>query len=145
MKLAVFVGIVILAVEGYYGYHFYEALRADPEANVAGNTASTGVTGSTEAVVPEWTSFVHRSTLENSSENSTYLDDPLTNGNPDAFVSVTQNWNPGGEGDTYNDHAIGVWYDSGARRWAIFNQDRAAMPEGAAFNVIVRSEEGEDG
>jgi hypothetical protein len=84
--------------------------------------------------------FVHRATPENISANSTYLDDPLTNNNPDAILYVTQNWNPGGNGETYNDHSIGVWYNSDRQRWAIFNQDREAMPDGAAFNVAVLEE-----
>jgi hypothetical protein len=81
--------------------------------------------------------FVHRATSENISANSTYLDNPLTNGNPNVILYVTQNWNPGGSGGTYNNHPIGVWYDAGRKRWAIFNQDRARMPTGAAFNVAV--------
>jgi hypothetical protein len=81
--------------------------------------------------------FVHRATSENISSNSTYLDNPLTNGNPNVILYVTQNWNPGGSGGTYNNHPIGVWYDAGRKRWAIFNQDRASMPTGAAFNVAV--------
>jgi hypothetical protein len=84
--------------------------------------------------------FVHRATPENISANSTYLDNPLTNGNPNVIVYVTQNWNPGGGTGTYNDHPVGVWYDSGASKWAIFNQDRQAMPNGAAFNVGVLKE-----
>lgn len=83
--------------------------------------------------------FVHRATPENVSFNSTYIDDPRTNYNPDAVLSVTQNWNPGGEGGTYNDHPVGVWYDEKTGKWAIFNQDRAAMPEGTAFNVTISS------
>jgi hypothetical protein len=81
--------------------------------------------------------FVHRATSENISSNSAYLDHPLINGNPDAILYVTQNWNPGGGGVTYNNHPVGVWYDAGRKRWAIFNQDRAQMPSGAAFNVVV--------
>jgi hypothetical protein len=81
--------------------------------------------------------FIHRATPENISENSTYLDNPLTNDNPEAILYVTQNWNPGGSRGIYNSHPIGVWYDAGRQRWAIFNQDREAMPEGAAFNVAV--------
>lgn len=96
-------------------------------------------TGSSESV------FVHRATPENISANSTYLDEPLANGNPDAVVSATQNWNPGGRSGTYNDHAIGVWYDADAGKWAIFNQDRQAMPEGTAFNVVVRESAKETG
>jgi hypothetical protein len=81
--------------------------------------------------------FVHRATPENISANSTYLDNPLTNGHPNVIVYVTPNWNPGGGAGTYNEHSVGVWYDSDAQRWAIFNQDREPMPDGAAFNVGV--------
>ena len=93
--------------------------------------------GANGAGGPVEAAFVHRATPENVSDNSTYIDDPRTNGNPGAVLSVTQNWNPGGGGGTYNDHPVGVWYDAGRQKWAIFNQDRAAMPEGAAFNVAV--------
>ena len=81
--------------------------------------------------------FVHRATPENISANSTYLDNPLTNDNPNVILYVTQNFNPEGEGGTYNDHPIGVWYDPDRQRWAIFNQDRGPMPNGAVFNVAV--------
>jgi hypothetical protein len=84
--------------------------------------------------------FIHRATLENISENSTYLDNPLTNDNPEVILYVTQNWNPGGSSGIYNSHPIGVWYDASRERWAIFNQDRGAMPDGAAFNVAVLRE-----
>ncbi len=90
-----------------------------------------------EAADPSGGAFVHRATPENVSANSTYIDDPRANGRPDAIISVTQNWNPGGDGGTYNAHPVGVWYDAGAGKWAIANEDRAAMPEGAAFNVVV--------
>jgi hypothetical protein len=81
--------------------------------------------------------FVHRATPENISANSTYLDNPRTNDDPDVILYVTPNWNPGGGNGTYNEHPVGVWYDGGAQRWAIFNQDREPMPDGAAFNVAV--------
>lgn len=100
-------------------------------------TVSDGANG---AESPVESVFVHRASPENISANSTYLDNPLTTGDPDAILSVTQNWNPGGGSGTYNDHPIGVWYDADRQRWAIFNQDRKAMPEGAAFNVEVVSE-----
>ncbi len=81
--------------------------------------------------------FVHTATAANISANWSYIDHPLANGNPNAMVHVTQNWNPGGAGGMYNDHPVGVWYHSAAQKWAVFNQDREAMPEGAAFNVVV--------
>ncbi len=83
--------------------------------------------------------FIHSATAANIYGNSTYIDHPLTNDNPSAIVLVTPNWNPGGVGNTYNDHPIGVWYSSVAKKWAIFNQDGASMPDGAAFNVLIPS------
>jgi len=82
--------------------------------------------------------FVHRATSENISDNSTFIDNSLTNDNPDAILIVTQNWNPGGEGGTYNEHPIGVWYNADRGQWAVFNQDIEPMTEDAAFNVSVR-------
>jgi hypothetical protein len=85
--------------------------------------------------------FVHQATVDNITANWTYLDHSLTNNNPRALIFVTQNWNPGGGFGVYNDHPIGVWYSSGERRWGIFNQDKVAMPEGAAFSVLVMPRE----
>lgn len=91
-----------------------------------------------EVEVPQTSAtFVHHAGLLNSARNYTYLDDPLTNGEPDAVLSVTQNWNPGGGGGVYNDHPVGTVYDAKLKKWAILNQDGAPMPEGAAFNVAV--------
>ena len=81
--------------------------------------------------------FVHKATAGNITAFYTYIDHPLTNGNPNAILFVTQNWNPGGGAGIYNDHVIGVGYDTDTGKWAILNQDHAAMPEGAAFNVLI--------
>jgi len=83
--------------------------------------------------------FVHIATAVNTAGNSTYIDHPLTNNRPNAIIFVTQNYNPGGVGGTCNSHPIGVWYNTANNRWAIFNQDLAAMPVGAAFNVLIPS------
>jgi len=79
--------------------------------------------------------FVHMATSSNSTDDYTDIDNPTTNVYPAALVFVTPNWNPGGSGGTYNDHAIGVWYHSG--KWSIFNQDLRAFPNQATFNVYV--------
>jgi hypothetical protein len=49
---------------------------------------------------------------------------------------VTSNFDPANFGDTFEDHALGVFFDWGHGYWAVFNQDGAAMPVGAAFNVV---------
>jgi hypothetical protein len=81
--------------------------------------------------------FVHEAGLLNTAGNYTYLDDRLTNGKPDAVLSVTQNWNPGGGRGVYNDHPVGAIYNEKVEKWAIYNRDDAPIPEGAAFNVFV--------
>jgi hypothetical protein len=88
-------------------------------------------------VPPASTKFVHEADLLNTAGNYTYLDDRLTNGKPDAALSVTQNWNPGGGRGVYNDHPVGIAYDTKVEKWAVFNEDGKSMPEGAAFNVAV--------
>jgi hypothetical protein len=79
--------------------------------------------------------FVHKATVANISTYITSIDYPLANGNPNAILIVTQNWDPGGVGGQDDDHPLGVYYSAG--QWTIFNQDSAVMPVGAAFNVFV--------
>jgi hypothetical protein len=80
--------------------------------------------------------FVHSAEPDNTVGNTTYLDDPLTNGHPGAVLSVTQNWNPGGGGrGVYNDHPVGVLYDEDVQKWALYNLDGAPIPVGAAFGA----------
>jgi hypothetical protein len=76
--------------------------------------------------------FSHTATSANSAGDYTDLDNPATNGHPNALVFVTQTW-----GNTvYNNHNIGVWYHDG--KWAVFNQDgHTAIPANATFNVVV--------
>jgi hypothetical protein len=144
---ALVLGLMVSVVLGAYIYWSYsqaaDSSAAVPEAAVVNQTqggespAFPSEDSEGNAAKPIDSVFVHRATSESVSSNSTYLDNRLINNNPNAILSVTQSWNPEGEGGTYNDHPVGVWYDAGAEQWAIFNQDRAAMPEGAAFNVVV--------
>jgi hypothetical protein len=79
--------------------------------------------------------FVHRAVVGNIVNNWTLIDHPDCNNRKDALLLITANWNPGGYGGTYNNHAIGVWYTNG--RWSIYNQDRLPMPVNAAWNILV--------
>jgi hypothetical protein len=91
-----------------------------------------------EVVVPRASArFVHHARLMNTAGDYTYLDNRLTNGEPDALLSVTQNWNPGGGRGVYNDHPVDTVYDAQVERWAIYNRDNVSIPKGAAFNVAV--------
>ena len=39
----------------------------------------------------------------------------------------------------FNGHQVGVWYTGS--RWSVFNQDSAAMPVNAEFDVIVDAQQ----
>lgn len=104
-------------------------LMADSQAAPSSSPDAVEITSTTAF-------FLHGASANNTSGHITIINHPATNNKPDVLVFVTPNWNPGGSANgTYNDHAIGVWYDSG--RWKIFNQDFAAMPANASFNVMV--------
>lgn len=91
-----------------------------------------------EVVVPKASAgFVHHAERLNTAGHYTYIDNRLTNGQPDITLSVTQNWNPGGGSGVYNNHPVGTQYDAKLEKWAIYNREGATMPRGAAFNVAV--------
>ncbi len=95
------------------------------------------VSGPSVAANPN--TFVHTATPGNTVSFGTYLDNPLLD-DPNVVPIVTQNWNPGGVGGTYNDHPIGVYFDYGfEEKWLIVNIDESPMPIGASFNVHVFS------
>lgn len=158
--------LVVLVVEGYFVYRWYDRYyRSDtvPEAASASASAFAGTMpeGMTsegtmpEGTVPEETApeeadavgdvpsktndaetaFTHIATDENSRGDYTYLSDPAIDGDPDAVVLVVSSEDAGSAGYGRN---VGVWYDFvDRRRWAIFNQDRAAVPAGSTFRVVV--------
>ena len=152
-----FLAIVILAVEGYFVYKYYDQYYGSRAASDATNVSSSrGEFTDTSAKdsaqnTPEETTveeaspkksggsetvFVHRSTPENIVNNSTYIDSPSTNKDPKAILLVTQIWDP--DSDVTNTHPIGVWYDANrGGRWAIFNQDLTPMPKGVTFSIVV--------
>lgn len=78
----------------------------------------------------------YQATAENVTGAGIFIEHPLLNGRPNAVAFVTQNFNPGGIGGTYNDRAIGLWY-GGSGQWGVFNQDESLIPEGAGFNLLV--------
>lgn len=49
---------------------------------------------------------------------------------PNFVVMATPNWGTNG---VYDNHPVGVWWNGAS--WSVFNQDGAAMPLGASFNV----------
>jgi len=80
------------------------------------------------------TVFQHTARPTNISSNWTELTHPELDGNPNARILVTQILlSPD---NRYNNREIGVFYN-GANKWAIFNENMDAMPDGASFNVLI--------
>ena len=93
-----------------------------------------------EVFKPTANHFVHRATRGTISASAgalSTLSHPLLDGKPDAVFFVTANWNPGGQGGTYNPHPIALAYQAKLRKWAIANTDGAAMSENSSFNVVI--------
>jgi hypothetical protein len=133
------------------GRHF-GADTAGPGATTAPDgsklqTTGTGLGSEGTAIVasgdsdPDRTSdtasFVHRANDANSRGDYTFMGDPSIDEDPNAVLIVSPGSDAGRSGTGSYDHHIGVWYEPGARRWAIFNQDRAPVPAGATFRVEV--------
>jgi hypothetical protein len=67
------------------------------------------------------------------------MDWPALNGDPNALAFVTPNWNPGGSGGVYDNSPLAVAYLFG--QWCIVNENSAAMPIGATFNVMAGAQQ----
>jgi hypothetical protein len=82
--------------------------------------------------------FIHRASSGNITANWTVMDHPLLNHRPEAIFFVSPVFNPGQiSPGVALDHPVGVWYYSAVGRWAIYNQDLAAMPVDARFTVFI--------
>lgn len=80
--------------------------------------------------------FQHTATAANITSNYTTIDNPMTNGDPNAILIVTPVLLP--PNNTYANFPIGVWYSTGSSKWTIFNQvSGGGFPTNAAFNVLV--------
>ena len=76
--------------------------------------------------------YVHTATLENTSGQITFINHPDLNGNPSANVVFSQHWD-----GVFNDNPTGLYYDVPTNSWTIFNENSAAMPAGAKFNIYI--------
>jgi len=81
--------------------------------------------------------FVHTATAGTISADLSLIDHPDLNGNPNAKLLVSHNWNPGGTGGVYNDFTTGVYYSAGDSKWGVYNESGAAMVEDSSYNVYI--------
>lgn len=81
-------------------------------------------------------SFLHAAAPGTIGGHITSIDHPATNGAPGADLFATPNFDGDGSNpDVAMPHPYGTWYASGY--WTVFNEDIAAMPAWADFNLFV--------
>lgn len=81
--------------------------------------------------------FIHVASPTNISNNYTFIDNPATNGNPNAILIVTPNRSPAGGAAPFYYGSVSVSYGSG--KWAILHDKGPSEPvaDKEAFNVLV--------
>jgi hypothetical protein len=76
-------------------------------------------------------------TTTNITGRITFIHNSLTTGNPNAIVFQTPVFNPGGVGGVNDLSPAATYWSAKASKAAIFNENGAPMPLGAAFNLII--------
>lgn len=81
--------------------------------------------------------FTHVAKTANISQNYTFIDNPATNGNPNAILIVTPNRSPGGVGAPFYYGSVSVSYANA--KWGILHDKGPTEPigDGESFNVLV--------
>lgn len=68
------------------------------------------------------------------------MNNPETDGNPNAVVFETSNADPGGKVGTFDTAATGVeYFQSPTDDWALFQEDGSSMELKSSFNVLAFS------
>ncbi len=110
-----------------YNQHNVDAMDQNLEFNIIVPKPAAG-----------FATAVHTADANNTSNHFTYINHPDLNNNPNAIIFLTQVWNPGGiNPGTYNNHNVGVQYDTNNHYWRIVNEDLANIPIGASFNMMI--------
>ncbi|GER57972.1 T9SS type A sorting domain-containing protein [Patiriisocius marinus] len=92
----------------------------------------------TLSVMAQEKMFVHTATSENINGNFTIIDHPDLNENPNACLTYNHYFNPEG---VYNNNIDGLWYNSGASKWTIYNENFSeVMVENASFAIYIADE-----
>lgn len=85
--------------------------------------------------------ITHISTVANIGSLDLYTvidDDAFNELNPGPYAVISNYWNPN---SVYNNNTYGFWYDSVLERRIIYTEGFNAIPEGAAFKILVNGDE----
>jgi hypothetical protein len=69
--------------------------------------------------------------------NGTVFSNSVSNGNPNALLLDTPDWNPGGKGGTASTSQTAVEYDTTATKWGVVDQNGTLVPLKSAYNVLI--------
>jgi hypothetical protein len=136
----------VLGIVGGSGYGVYGDSTTASGTGVYATSAGTGsaltigsgaihVSGaSTNSTTTA--AFIQVATASNiDGGDGTIINNTLCNGDSNAILLVTPNWNPHLKTGVYWNHVVGVYY--AGSNWRIFNEDLTTMPAGPAFNVLI--------
>ena len=133
-----------VAVEGFadspagVGGHFHTSSATGTGLKASGlgpdSTALEIANGPIKVSGANPTAFVHVAT---GGSYITVIDNPLTNGDPNAILLVTHVYDPPGPGlGIYHQAPFSVWYNGS--NWTIYNDDTSVpIVAGDSFNVLV--------
>ena len=99
-----------------------------------GATGPAGANGTSTNGATAASVFSVTSSSSNRTQNFILIDNPATNGNPNALVFITHDFAPT---QNYLNKSIGVFYKSVDNKWGIYLEDQSVMPLGIKFNVLV--------
>jgi hypothetical protein len=125
---------LVLVINGFLFYRYQQSL---PSGESIGTVTKAG---NTPTEIETRAKSVHRAGARNIVTSNTYIDDSLSNENPDAILLAERNSQASAIADA---PPIGVWYDSNRRKWAVFYQDLSPMNRGEAFNISIVYEAGQ--
>jgi hypothetical protein len=79
--------------------------------------------------------FLHRVNNAVPSASSP-INNASVNGLPSHYLQVTSNWNPDGLAGVYDNHPVGILYQSALSRWLLRHEDLAVFPNDARYNMF---------
>ncbi len=84
--------------------------------------------------------FVQRATAANIDSNGvhrTTISNPLCDGDPNAILIITHNYNPGNTGSILDTNACSVYYNPTLLKWQIYHDNFVPMTANDAWNVLI--------
>jgi hypothetical protein len=103
--------------------------------NVALRVSNGGIAVSGAGIGTGTAAFIQLTSAANTLGDTTYISNPLSDGDRNALLFVTHLWNPPGTTATFLNKNFGVWYTGS--QWAIFTEDGTPMPTNVGFNVLI--------